>query len=421
MSDRGTPLMPEDEALECLLGAVRPLHDSERVATLSALGRTLARALISTLDIPPADRSTMDGFALRHRDVATDGDTRLPVWQRLPAGTVPEPQPAGTAARIFTGALLPAGTDTVVAQENCRYDDGEVTILHQAQGSVSPGENVLRRGADIGAGQTLLEGGHRLRPQDMGLAASVGAATLQVYRRLRVAILSSGDELRNPDDQDVSLPTAALAPGEIYNANRYTLNGLLAALGCEVLDLGTLPDDRDQIHAALQHAADNADLVISSGGASIGEEDHMRAVIEETGELHLWKLAIKPGKPLLFGQIDATPVIGLPGNPVSTFVTFVLYARPVILKMQGCNEHASGRRSYPVTAGFNHRSGSRREFLRARLEARADGTWVAHIHPDQSSAVLSSTSWAEGLIQVAEHSEVRAGSQVAFIPFTELW
>lgn len=411
-------LLPENEALTQLLDAAIPPSSAnhiEQVDSYQALGRILATPLVATLTLPAEDKSTMDGFAVNSQDISPNQDTCLHISQRIPAGTPPQPLQSGTAARIFTGANLPEGANCVIMQENCRYSREKVTVLHAELPRVNAGDNTLAAGSDVKTGQTLLDAGHKLRPQDLGLAASIGLKTLTVYRKLTVAILFTGSELRSPGE--------ALKTGQIYNSSRYTLNGFLQALDCKVIDFGNIPDQRDQISKVLLQAANEADIIITSGGASVGEEDHMRDLVATLGDLTLWKLAIKPGKPLIFGHIPADdgvkkPIIGLPGNPVSSFVTFILYARPYILKSQGCTNYQ--RNEYPVQAGFEHKTGKRREFLRARLSRNAQGQLSANIHPNQSSAVFSSTSWAEGLVCIPEHSIIKKGDTIAYLSFNEL-
>jgi len=402
-----------EEALARLLAGANPVCETEAVPTQAAAGRILAQGLRSAIDVPPLDNTSMDGYAVRCADVAVAG-TRLAVAQRIPAGSVGHVLAAGTAARIFTGAPLPAGADAVVMQELCALEDGSVTVNHVPR----PGEWIRRRGEDIAAGSEVLAAGTRLSAAHVGVAASVGAAQLTVFRRLRVALFSTGDEL--------AMPGEPLKPGGIYNSNRYTLRALLEGLGCEVADLGIVPDSRDATRAALREAAAANDLILTSGGVSVGEEDHVKPAVEAEGSLDLWKIAIKPGKPLAFGSVGKkvgaggtateTPAafIGLPGNPVSSFVTFIMLVRPFILKAQG----ASGvtPRAQALRADFECKGDPRREFLRARINAQGG----LELFANQSSGVLTSCTWADGLIDNPPGQAIRRGDMVRFLPFSEL-
>ena len=398
-------LLSFDDALQKLLAAARPLAETEEVDTAAAVGRTLARAQASGIVVPPLDNSAMDGYAVRLADLPAAG-ARLAVAQRIPAGSVGTPLAAGTAARIFTGAPVPAGADAVVMQELCEHaGEGIVQVNHVPR----PGENIRRAGEDIRSGAEILAAGTRLAPQDIGLAASVGLARLPVFRRLRVAVFFTGDEL--------SMPGEALKPGGIYNSNRYTLRGLLAALGCEVRDLGIVPDSLEATRAALRTAAADSDVIITSGGVSVGEEDHVKAAVQAEGALDLWKIAIKPGKPLAFGKVSPrdTAFIGLPGNPVSTFVTFLMLVRPFLLACQGARVTAP--RGLMMRADFDWpKPDRRREFLRVRINH--DGG--LDLFPNQSSGVLTSCAWADGLVDNPPAQAVARGELVRFIPFSEL-
>lgn len=398
-----------EEALELLLSRSQSIADSERIPTGSGLGRVLAEPVMSTIGVPGWDNSAMDGYAVRSADLAVSGG-RLPVSQRIPAGAVGPPLESGTAARIFTGAPVPAGADTVIIQESC-VADGE-WIRVPPDGKV--GANIRRVGEDIAAGSQVVPAGIRLKAQHLGLAASVGSAELVVRRRLRVAVFSSGDEL--------VMPGTPLGHGQIYNSNRFTLNGLLEDLGCEILDLGIVEDTLDATKKALATAAERADLVLASGGVSVGEEDHVKPAVERLGSMDLWQIAIRPGKPLAFGHISATrtPFIGCPGNPVSLFVTFCLFARPFIRRMQGITGSLRPA-SVTVEAGFDWpRAAKRREFQRARLEPGRDNRPRVSLYPNRSSAVLSSVAWADGLAVIPEDRAVQEGDPIEFIPFSEL-
>ncbi len=398
-------LLSFDEALQKLLDAARPVAEAEEVDAVAAAGRTLARTQASGLTVPPLDNSAMDGYAVRLADIAAPG-VRLPVAQRIPAGSVGTPLQPGTAARIFTGAPVPEGADAVVMQELCEHAGEGVVQVNQVP---RPGENIRRAGEDIRAGAEILASGTRLAPQDVGLAASVGLARLPVFRRLRVAVFFTGDEL--------SMPGEPLKPGGIYNSNRYTLRGLLAALGCEVRDLGIVPDSLEATRAALREAAAASDVIITSGGVSVGEEDHVKAAVQAEGALDLWKIAIKPGKPLAFGKVSPrdTAFIGLPGNPVSTFVTFLMLVRPFLLACQGAR--ATAPRGLMMRADFDWpKPDRRREFLRVRI----NGGGGLDLFPNQSSGVLTSCAWADGLADIPPAQAVARGEPVRFLPFSEL-
>ena len=404
--DKKQNMLSADQALAFLLDRVRQPGEIEQVATAETLGRVLAEHQVSAINVPPLDNSAMDGYAVRLADLAA-GSTRLRVAQRIPAGTVGKPLEAGTAARIFTGAPVPAGCDAVVMQENCSAE-GDMVAINK---SPIRGENIRRAGEDIAVGAEILPAGIRLRPQEMGLAASVGLARLPVFRRLKVATFFTGDE--------IVMPGQPLEPGQIYNSNRFVLTGLLQALGCEVIDLGIVPDDSAATVKVLEQAAASADLIITSGGVSVGEEDHVKTAVEKVGQLDLWKIAIKPGKPLAFGSVGSTPFIGLPGNPVSAFVTFILLVRPFILRSQGMA--ATAPQALSLKADFDWlKSDKRREFLRARLHMAEDGSIGVQLYPNQGSGVLTSTAWADGLVEVAEGTLIRRGETVRFLPFSEL-
>lgn len=400
-------MLSADEALELLLSHARPIAEVERIHTTHALGRVLAEPLVSSVTVPPLDNSAMDGYAMACASLNPVGETRLRVSQRIPAGSVGHALDHGTAARIFTGAPVPPGADAVVMQEDCTLEGDEVIVRAMPR----PGENIRRAGEDIAAGSEVLSAGIRIRPQEMGLIASIGLADVPVYRKLRVALFFTGDE--------IVMPGEPLEEGEIYNSNRYTLLGLLEGLGCRVADYGIVPDNLAATVDVLKQAWHEADLIVTSGGVSVGEEDHVKAAVESLGKLDMWKVAMKPGKPVAYGTVNDTPFIGLPGNPVSAFATFCLFVRPYILRCQGVEKIRP--QSYQLPATFNWgKPGGRREFVRARLEPQADGAPGVAIYPNQGSGVLTSAVWGEGLAEIREGTTVVRGDLVKFTPFSEL-
>ncbi|KQW36661.1 gephyrin-like molybdotransferase Glp [Rhizobacter sp. Root404] len=402
------PLLTLDDALARLLGAVTPLPPAthETVSTFDALGRVLQQDVRSALDVPPQDNTSMDGYAMRAADVPAAG-TLLPVSQRIPAGVVGEPLQPGTAARIFTGAQVPPGADAVVMQEQCEAVEQSVRINTVP----ASGQWIRRRGEDVQAGATVLPTGARLTPQALGLAATVGAATLVVARRPRVALFSTGDEL--------AMPGEPLKPGAIYNSNRFTLRAAIQALGCDCTDLGIVPDRLDATRDALRRAAQGHDLIVTSGGVSVGEEDHLRPAVQAEGRIELWQIAIKPGKPLAFGAVNrpdgsAAHIIGLPGNPVSSFITFLLMVRPVLLRLQGATALTPTR--VKLRADFDWpKPDKRREFLRVRRNA-AGGL---DLFPNQSSGVLTSAVWGDGVVDTPSGQPIARGDLVDFLSFAE--
>lgn len=397
-------LIPLEQALEHLLAAALPLDETETVLISEALGRVLASDLSVSTDVPPADNSSVDGYALCCDDLKSD--TTLPVSARIAAGQQSDPLAPGTAARIFTGANVPPGADAVVMQENVDLLPEGIRVPHKP----NPTQNIRRRGQDLAAGSLALAKGTRIRPQEMGLIASLGVDRVPVYRRLRVAVLTTGDELVEPGQP--------LLPGQIHNTNAPTLRGLLAQLNCDLVMCETVRDTRSATLDALQRAAKQADLIVTSGGVSVGEEDHIRAVLEANGELTLWRLAIKPGKPLAFGQLEGTPLLGLPGNPASVLVTFLMIGVPYIRRRQGdLTSPALGER---VPAAFTVDTPSvRKEFMRARKQ-RINNEDVVTVYPNQSSGVLSSACWANGLAVIPANSTVKPGELITFFGFHEL-
>jgi len=390
-------MLSVSDAIATLLNRAQCLVSTESCDLLDACGRILGGEVVAGIDVPPADNSAMDGYALRHSDwKGAAGALRLS--QRVTAGSPPTALEPGTAARIFTGAEIPPGADTVVMQERCEGSETSVRILE-----LPPvGANIRRRGQDIGRGQRVLTAGQRLRSQDLGLAASLGCASVPVYRRLRVAILSTGDELVEPGER--------VGPGQIYNSNRFTMKGQLSAWGFEVVDLGVARDRPEAVRERMTVAAERADIIITSGGVSVGEEDHVKGVVESLGSLDLWRIAIKPGKPFAFGQVLGKPFIGLPGNPVSVFVTLLVIARPYLFACQGISSCSL----QPVTAlaGFSKRGSAREDYLRVRQTS--DGL---ELFANQSSGVLTSTCWADGLVRQKVGEDIAAGSPVDYLPF----
>lgn len=410
------PLTPLEDALAAVLAQAQPLPGAAFVDLLQADGRVLAADCIAPLQVPPLDNSAMDGYAVRSAEVAQAG-TVLPVSQRIPAGQVGTALQVGTVARIFTGAPLPPGADAIVMQEDCTVlDDGRVRFDAVPQ----PGQFVRRAGQDIALGSTALQAGLRLTPAALGLAASLGLAQLPVARRPRVALFSTGDELALPG----SIAPQDLPPGHIFNSNRYVLASLLQRWGCEVVDGGILPDDRVATHAALAQAAQDCDLLVTSAGVSVGEEDHVRPVVEQLGALSLWKIAMKPGKPFAFGHLRRSGgdpaagrahFIGLPGNPVSSLITALVLLRPFVLALQGASVVQPP--AHWLTADFEiTQRDSRREFLRARRNAAGQ----LELFANQNSGVLTSTVWAEGLVDNPAQTLIARGSSVRFLPFSEL-
>ena len=376
----------------------------EKIPLTQALNRVLAEDLVSSIQVPPADNSAVDGYAVMFEDVTSTSS--LPISQRIPAGLAPTPLKKGSVARIFTGASIPEGANAVIMQEQATLTRDGQDVQFQTEASAQ--QNIRPMGQDIKAGQIILKQGQTLSPQRLGLAASVGFAEVSVYRPLTVAILSTGDELVEPGE--------AAGPGKIYNSNRYLLQGLLNNFQFEVIDLGVIPDEFEATQTALKQASNVADVVITTGGASVGEEDYIKKAIKSLGRIDLWRVAIKPGKPFMFGKINETPILGLPGNPGAVFVTFLQLARPFLLASQGVTQESTSCFKLPL--GFDiKKAGIRREFLRAKQ----DSTGQLIRHPNQSSGMLSSASWAEGLIVIPEHEAPKKGDLVDFMPFSSLF
>jgi molybdopterin molybdotransferase len=403
-------LLSLDDALPQLLGQAHALTAMQTVSTFDADGRVLAQNVVSALQVPPQDNSAMDGYAVRASDCVTAGAV-LRVTQRIPAGSHGTLLSAGESARIFTGAPIPQGADAVVMQEDCEALDAEQVKVLKA---VPVGQWVRRSGEDVTRGATVLTQGTRLTPAELGLAASIGLAQLPVSARPRVALFSTGDELVMPGD----VAPAAMPAGAIYNSNRFFLRAMLKRLGCEVTDLGIVPDQREATIAALRHAAQHHDLILTSGGVSVGEEDHIKPAVESLGELNLWQLAIKPGKPFAYGQVNRDGgmchFMGLPGNPVSSFVTFLLLVRPFVLALQGATKTDMARTE--MTAHFDWpRADKRREFLRVQRNAQGG----LDLFPNQSSGVLTSAVWGDGVVDNPAGQTIAKGDTVHFISFAE--
>ena len=396
-------LISIDKALEFLLKAVDENSELLDLVLPDAMGCVLADSQQAEFDVPDFDNSAMDGYAINTADVEIPG-TLLPVSQTIAAGHIGEALQSGTAARIFTGALIPSGANAVVIQENIRVENDQVAIMEVSV----PGANIRLKGHDIEKGSEFLQSGHRLRPQDLGMLASLGITNVKVKRPLKVAIINTGDE--------VIPPGQPLASGQIYDSNSFTLEGLLRGMGMEVIKKGIVDDSLADTEAALTVAATEADCIISTGGVSVGDEDHVRQAVENLGELGLWKLAIKPGKPFSYGKVADVPFFGLPGNPVAVFVTFTMLVRPFLLKTQGCKTLDAP--SVLVKAGFTiSKSNNRLEFVRVRLVTKADGDQVLEAFGNQGSSIMTSLSWADGLAEIPIGATIEQGQQLKYIPF----
>jgi molybdopterin molybdotransferase len=404
----GGALMSVEEALALLAARLSPVAGTARVPLAAAAGRILAADLVAPCDVPPFANSAVDGYAVRHAGLAAAGETTLPVTGRVAAGgALGRPISAGEAIRIFTGAPMPDGADTVFMQEDVAVLDGGRVRLPPG---LSRGANARAAGEDVARGSTILRAGQRLRPQDVGLAASVGMTALEVRAALRVALFSTGDEIAEPGQP--------LAPGRVHDSNRFMLAALLGALGCRVTDLGILPDRRTALAAALGKAAPGHDLILTSGGVSTGEEDHVKAAVESAGSLFFWRLAIKPGRPVAMGQVAGTAFVGLPGNPVAVMVTFAHIVRPLVLHLAGARAVALPR--FAVRAAFAYRKkAGRREYVRVSLAEGEDGVTEARKFPREGAGILSSLVESDGLVELSEQvTAVAPGDGVSYLPFS---
>jgi len=392
------PLVSPEQALQQILASIQPVQETESLPLSELAGRVLAEEIIAEIDVPPADNSAMDGYALRLEDQGQ----ALPVTQRLAAGQAPQPLAAGQCARLFTGSEIPPGANCVVMQEKVRLDDQGRAVFPTG---LTLQDNIRRRGQDIRQGQSLLAAGTRLDYRHLGLIASVGLTQARVLRPIRVALLATGDELAAPGEP--------LKAGQIYNSNRPLLTGLLHELGAKVIDLGRIPDDREATEAALSQAADQADLILSTGGVSVGEEDHIKPAVDKLGELSLWRLAMKPGKPLAFGRIGQAAFLGLPGNPVSSFVTAQLFLRPVCGRLSGSQADWMPR-LFKGQADFYAKTQIRQEYLRVLAVKSSDSSWQLSSYANQNSGVLSSVVWANALAIIPPETEVQPSQEVSF-------
>ncbi len=399
-------MTPIAEALPALLSSVSRITGAESLALSNANGRVLADTCYSPMNVPPATNSAMDGYAVYAADIL-NAPVTLPVSQRIAAGEVGEALAPGTAARIFTGAPVPPGADAVVMQENTEQSGEQIVIKQSAQA----GENLRLAGDDVRDGQLLFSAGHRLRPQDIGMLASVGLTEISVMRKLRVALFTTGDELVTPGTK--------LSPGQIYNSNHYSIFSLLENLQIDVVDTGIVGDDFETTRSKIQNAASSCDAIITTGGVSVGEEDYVKAAIESIGHIDLWKLAIKPGKPFASGKAEEAQFFGLPGNPVSAFVTFVLLVRPALLTMQACN--SASLQALPMPAGFDAKeSGERQEYIRVVIDRNENGSSCVMPFSNQSSGVGASLSSADGLAIIPPHTAIKRGDQLDLLLFSEL-
>ncbi|MBX9647934.1 MAG: molybdopterin molybdotransferase MoeA [Xanthobacteraceae bacterium] len=405
----GGPMMSVDEAVGLIAARVTPVREVETVALVNADGRVLARDIAAPLPLPPFTNSAVDGYALSSRDLPQGNEQAFPVGGRVQAGgDAAGPVRPGQAMRIFTGAPMPDGADTVFMQEDVRLEDGNVVL----PAGLKPGANVRPAGEDIPAGHAALRAGRRLRPQDVALVAAFGLTQLAVVRRIRVAVFSTGNELVSPGE--------ARGAAQLFDSNRFMLMAMLARLGCEVSDLGILRDDRAALARGLQQVAARHDLILTTGGVSTGEEDHVKAAVESVGKLVLWRMAIKPGRPVAMGVIGGTPFVGLPGNPVASFVTFVHVVRPTVLALAGAVPEALV--PMPVRAGFSYKKKiARREYVRVSLRKAADGGVEAVKFLREGAGLLSSLVDTDGLVELGEDvTQVEPGQTVGFLPYASL-
>lgn len=393
-------MLTVEQAKEKILANVKVSAEEEEVVTLYCAGRILAQDVVATLKVPSMDNSQMDGYAVRVEDFKQENQA-FPVSQKIFAGHVGIPLEAGTVARIFTGAPIPPGADAVVPQEEVVCNEDGTVVFEKIP---KEGDWIRKAGCDIQIGDVVLRKGDRMTPAAMGVAASIGVATLKVYRPIRVSLFSTGDEL--------SMPGQPLVEGGIYNSNRFVLRGLLHQLGCDVVDYGNIPDSIEATTEAFEKAAKKSDLIITSGGMSVGEADHIKKVVESFGEIQFWKVAVKPGKPLAKGEVHGVPFIGLPGNPVSGLITFLLFAQPLILRLSGRSDVET--KSYQLPMGFEYKASSRREFIRVRRNSNGE----LENYRTQNSAVLTSCTWADGLADIPANCILKKGDLVTYIPFT---
>jgi molybdopterin molybdotransferase len=405
----GGPMMSVDEAIAIIASRVRPVKETEAVGLVEADGRILASDVVAPLPLPPFMNSAVDGYAVAAEELPRDRERVLPVCGRVQAGAAAEAARSGHAVRIFTGAPMPAGTDTVFMQEDVRVDDAGRVVLPPG---LKAGANVRPAGEDIRRGHVALAAGRRLRPQDVAVAAAFGLTTLDVVRRLRVGVFSTGDEL--------AAPGTPRADAQLFDSNRFMLMAMLRRLDCDVGDLGILRDERASLASALKQAAQQYDLILTTGGVSTGEEDHVKAGVEDVGSLVLWRMAIKPGRPVAMGIVDGTPLVGLPGNPVASFVTFVLVVHPTVLALSGAT--VTPLRPLPIRAAFSYKKKSgRREYVRASLRKAEDGSLEAVKFPREGAGLLSSLIETDGLVELGETIVgVEPGDSVGFLSYADL-
>ncbi|WP_120498823.1 gephyrin-like molybdotransferase Glp [Kiloniella sp. EL199] len=406
----GGKLMTTAEALSLLEEKLKCITETETISVVEALGRILAENIVSPCNVPPHDNSAVDGYAVCFEDLSHTSATILPISDRITAGShVRETLRKGTAARIFTGASMPLGADTVLMQEDCTLEGADKVSIPVG---IKPGSNRRFAGEDVEKESVIFAAGRTIRPQDMGLISAVGISTIKVRKSLRVAFFSTGDELKSPG--------TPLESGQVYDSNRYTINGLLKNLGCNVTDLGILPDKPDLIHKALKNTINQYDLVLTSGGVSVGEEDHVKQIVESLGSLHAWRLAIKPGRPIALGQIGSTAFVGLPGNPVAVIVTFSNFVRPLINLLSGASN--TQPKVFPVIAAFSHKKKKdRKEWVRVHLKENLEGHLEAHKYPKEGAGILSSVCHSDGFAVLGEDIlSIKPGDMISYLPFNEV-